>query len=62
MSSDLCWELSCPGTVAVLYDKILGQSRFKEFPVSKISMTQKMKFVLGRVQNIVGKGENKLHA
>ena len=30
----------------------------KPFADDKINVTQKLKFVLGRVENIVGKGEN----
>ena len=30
----------------------------KEFPDDKSNLAQKLKFVLGRVENIVGKGDN----
>ena len=36
-------------------DKILAL--IKVFPDEKITLPQKLKFVLGRVENIVGKGE-----
>ena len=39
-------------------DKILHLSKFKAFADDKIILTQKLKFVLGKVKNIVGKGEN----
>ena len=39
-------------------DKILDWSKLKAFADKKITVTQKLKFVLGRVKNIVEKGEN----
>ena len=36
-------------------DKILDQSKLKEFADDKVNVTLKIKFVLGRVENIVGK-------
>ena len=39
-------------------DKILEQSKLKAFADDKINVTEKSKFVLGRVENIVGKKEN----
>ena len=36
-------------------DKILDQSRLKAFADDTIKVTQKLKFVLGWVENIVGK-------
>ena len=39
-------------------DKILDLSKFKAFADHKLNVTQKMKFVSSRVENIVGKGEN----
>ena len=39
-------------------DKMLGWSKLKAFADDKIKVTEKFKFVLGRVENIVGKGEN----
>ena len=39
-------------------DKILDWSKFKVFADDKINVTEISKFVLGMVENIVGKGEN----
>ena len=39
-------------------DKILDLSKLKAFADDKINVTEKLKFVLGRVENFVGKGEN----
>ena len=39
-------------------NKILDQSKLKAFANEKINENQNMKFLLGRVENIVGKGEN----
>ena len=39
-------------------DKILDQSKLEAFADDKINVTKKLKFVMGRVENIVGKGEN----
>ena len=39
-------------------DKILAWSKLKAFADDKINMTSNLKFVLVRVENIVGKGEN----
>ena len=49
-------------------DKILALSKLRAFAVAlsklrafaddKINVTQKLKFILGREENIVGKGEN----
>ena len=39
-------------------DKILNQLKLKAFAEDKINVTQESKLVLGRVENIVGKGEN----
>ena len=38
--------------------KFLDKSKLKAFADNKINGTQKLKFRLGRVENIVGKGEN----
>ena len=38
-------------------DKILHWSESKEFADDRINMTEKLKIVLGRVENMVGKGE-----
>ena len=39
-------------------DKILDQSNLKDFADDKINGTYKFNFLKGRVENIVGKGEN----
>ena len=39
-------------------DKILGLSKYKSFAYNNLNVNQKLKFALGRVENIVGKGEN----
>ena len=39
-------------------DTILDWSRLKAQADDKISMTEKLKFVFGRIENIKGKGEN----
>ena len=39
-------------------DKILDFSKLKALADDKSSVTQNLKFVLGTVENIVGKGEN----
>ena len=39
-------------------DVFLGWSKFKAFADDKINDNENFKFVLGRVENIVGKGEN----
>ena len=39
-------------------NKILDWSKLKAFADDKINPIEKLKFVLGRVENIVGKGEN----
>ena len=38
--------------------KISDWSKLKTFADDKTDLTEKLKFVLGRVENIVGKGEN----
>ena len=40
------------------HNKILDRSKLKAFADDKLNATEKLKFVLGRVENIVGKGEN----
>ena len=39
-------------------DIFLGCSKLKAFADNKINVNEKLKFVMGRVENIVGKGEN----
>ena len=41
--------------------KILGQSKLKVFAGDKINVAEKFWFILERVENIVGKGENAGH-
>ena len=38
--------------------KILDWPKLKAFAADKMNVIQKLKFVLNRVENIVGKGEN----
>ena len=42
-------------------DIFLDWSKLKAFADDKIYVNKKLKFVLGRVENIVGKGENAGH-
>ena len=42
-------------------DKILDWSKFKAFADDKINVCEKLKFGLGRVEKIVGKGENAVY-
>ena len=46
------------GINALPNDKILDWSKLKAFADDKINVTEKVKIVLARVENIVGKGEN----
>ena len=39
-------------------DKILKLSKLKAFADDNLNVNQKLEFVLGKVENIVGKGEN----
>ena len=43
---------------SVSQDKISDRFKLKRFADNKIDATEKLKFVLERVENIVGKGEN----
>ena len=43
---------------ALQNDKLVDRSKFKAFADDKVNATQKLKFNLGRVESIVGKGEN----
>ena len=43
---------------SLLNNNILDWSKLEAFADDKISMNEKLKIVLGRVENIVGKGEN----
>ena len=40
------------------YDTFLDWSKLKVFADDKIDVAEKLEFALGRVKNIVGKGEN----
>ena len=42
----------------LLNDEILDWSKLKVFAEDKININEKLKFCSGRVENIVGKGEN----
>ena len=46
------------GGLSLPNDKNLDQSKFKAFTDDKINVAQKLNFVLRRIENIVGKGEN----
>ena len=39
-------------------DQFLDRSKLKKLADDKINVTEKLKFVLGSVENTVGKGEN----
>ena len=43
-------------------DKSFNWSKLKAFADDKINVTEKLRFVLGKVVNIVGKGENACHS
>ena len=43
---------------SLLNNRILDWSTFKAFADDNSNLNQKLKFALGRVENIVGKGEN----
>ena len=42
-------------------DEILDLSKLKAFADDDLNVYQKLKFALGRVENIVGKGENAVY-
>ena len=46
-----------PHVNSLLSNKILDWSKLKAIADDKVNVTEKLKFVLGRVENIVGKGE-----
>ena len=46
---------------SLLNDKIFYSSKLKAFAGSKINGNKKLKFGLGRVESIVGKGENAVY-
>ena len=39
-------------------NKIFDCSKLKAFPDDKLNLAEKLKFVFGRIENIMGKGEN----
>ena len=43
---------------SLLHNKIVDLSKLKVFADNKIDVIRKLKFVSGRIENIVGKGEN----
>ena len=48
----------CQGFKSLTNNKILDLSKLKAFVDDKINVTEHLKFVLGRVEDIVGKEEN----
>ena len=52
------YSILCPLFNSIPNDKILYHSKLKEFADDKINVTLKLKFVLGRVENIIRKTEN----
>ena len=57
----LVWMVFMPSATIFNFlpnDKISDWSKLKEFADDKIDVTEKLKFVLGRKENIVRKGEN----
>ena len=53
-----CNEMRKCSLNSLPHNKILDWSKLKAFADDKLNATEKLKFVLGRVENIVGKGEN----
>ena len=51
------WHCS-EGFLFLQNDKILDCSKFKSFADDKINVNEQLKFCLGGVENIMGKGEN----
>ena len=51
----LCWNFHL--TLTLPKDKNLDLSKPKAYADNKIDVTQNLKFVLGRIENIVGNGE-----
>ena len=51
-------DYSCQAFNPLPNDKMFDWSKLKAFADDKTNVTEKLKFVLGRVENIVGKGEN----
>ena len=46
------------GCDSLPHNKILDWSKFKGFAYDKVNLNEKLKLVLGRVENIAGKVEN----
>ena len=60
-SASICgivWSWDKERDISLPNDKILDWSKLKAFADDKINVTEKLKFVLKRVENILGKGEN----
>ena len=51
-------KVSRAGFTSFLNDKILNQSKLKALADNTVNANQNLKLVLGRVENILGKGEN----
>ena len=56
VKSHLCSALSFLNSLP--NNKVLDWSKLKALADDKINVTEKLNFVLGKVENIVGKGEN----
>ena len=54
-STNWCQRICC---LTLPNDKLLDWSKFKAHENNKINVTQNMNFVLARVGNMIGKGEN----
>ena len=55
-----CWFTSIP-LRSLPSDKILDQSNLKASADDKIIVTEELKFVYGREENLVGRGKNAGH-
>ena len=51
----ISWEKE---KMLVTSNRLLDWSKLKAYADDKLNVTKKFKFLFGRVQNIVGKGEN----
>ena len=56
--SDKWARQKCPNCLPIPNDEILDWSKLKAFADDKLNVIEKLEFVLGRVENIVGKEEN----
>ena len=52
------YYIECKAFNSLPNEKNLDRSKFKEFADNNSNVNQIVKFALGRVENIVGKGEN----